>query len=296
MQGFSFALDWLRFTVPMTNDNPPGTYFPPDGAEWVDCKPFGSYDSAVRSTYCTMLWHSRHPEFMVLIEFTGLNLSDWRNDGHTDDELIQWVHDENGKPTRVDFALDILGQMARAKDFSVYWNTPMLETPVRTMRHIEGMQGEDRTGDTVYIGSRQSERMMRVYDKGLQTLTNLDWVRCELEFKGMRAIQMAEDMQKHGVKSAGMSHMRQLVTATGIKWFEDSFREGVDIVDIGKIGRRETNHERWLREVCIPAIVVAVENGTEGILEALEAILKSHEERHAHGPRLLPRQGGGIDK
>lgn len=38
-------------------------------------------------------------------------------------------------------------------------------------------------GSTLYIGSRHSAKMLRVYDKGKEQQTSLDWIRFEMEYK-----------------------------------------------------------------------------------------------------------------
>lgn len=47
----------------------------------------------------------------------------------------------------------------------------------------------DSTGDTVYIGTRQSEAFLRFYDKALQKKVDFVWNRVELETKGHFAKQ-----------------------------------------------------------------------------------------------------------
>lgn len=55
----------------------------------------------------------------------------------------------------------------------------------------------EKTGHTIYMGSRQSETFLRVYDKRLEqagkkgTDLGVEWTRWELEFKGERANQVA---------------------------------------------------------------------------------------------------------
>lgn len=288
MRGFSFALDWMRFTLEHKSDNPPEDYFPPDGSLWKPCAPYGSYNESVSNEFCTMLWHTNHPEFRVMFDFTGVNLSDWRNAGHTDRELVEWVVSEGGKATRVDFAVDFVETKGRVQDFSVYWRTKQLETMARSMTFIDGQSTEGATGYTVYLGSRTSERMVRVYHKGMQSKTGMDWIRCELEWKKARATQMIDDMHRLGVREAGLSHLREFIPYTAFKWFEQCFEDGVDLFPVDKIARPETDTERWLRTVCVPALAQALKNGVPGIREALEGILKDEQSRSEHGPRLLP--------
>lgn len=103
-------------------------------------------------------------------------------------ELIKAVkNDLEGRVTRLDVAIDFYGgvesllsdvqesckngNLCRVKSWS----------PVVTYSY-----DEVKTGETVYLGSRKSERFVRVYDKGLETKTLSPgcWVRWEAVFKG----------------------------------------------------------------------------------------------------------------
>lgn len=56
-----------------------------------------------------------------------------------------------------------------------------------------------KTGDTCYIGSRTSERFMRIYDKaGEQGISGQDWKRVELELSGNAADNAASLIQMRG--------------------------------------------------------------------------------------------------
>lgn len=44
------------------------------------------------------------------------------------------------------------------------------------------------TGDSLYVGSRRSPKMLRVYDKGSQMRVDTPWVRFEMEYKGAAAM------------------------------------------------------------------------------------------------------------
>lgn len=55
------------------------------------------------------------------------------------------------------------------------------------------------TGYTIYLGSRQSELMLRIYDKALEQKDfNNSWVRWELELHNDRAVAFVEEFVKAG--------------------------------------------------------------------------------------------------
>ncbi|MBS0160904.1 MAG: replication initiation factor domain-containing protein [Nitrospira sp.] len=109
--------------------------------------------------------------------------------------VLAWIFAQKGHVTRIDVALDDreasvavetvrlaveAGQLvSRSKQFKV----------IQASNHREGT----RTGETLYFGSRESQSMLRVYDKRLELQAKgredagLYGVRWELEFKQDRA-------------------------------------------------------------------------------------------------------------
>ena len=111
------------------------------------------------------------------------------------EDVLAWIFAQKGHVTRIDVALDDreasvavetvrpaveAGQVvSRSKQFKV----------IQASNHREGV----RTGETLYFGSRESQSMLRVYDKRLELQAKgrddagLYGVRWELEFKQDRA-------------------------------------------------------------------------------------------------------------
>jgi hypothetical protein len=90
--------------------------------------------------------------------------------------------------TRCDVAIDLYGFEYKARELGEFYNDEHRFMPVRKTQLITSPRG----GDTFYIGSRQSDRMYRIYDKGAeQGNDDLDWLRIEGEFKGDLAVSAA---------------------------------------------------------------------------------------------------------
>ncbi len=69
----------------------------------------------------------------------------------------------------------------------------------------------DRLGQGVYLGSRKSERFVRVYDKGLETTTcdSCKWIRWEAQLQGDHASQAAMSVlmpTEFGPAALGIAH------------------------------------------------------------------------------------------
>lgn len=101
------------------------------------------------------------------------------------------------KVTRLDLAVDIWLDVPRdqVKQAARVVMSPAFETRLN-YTVISGMSGGQRTktGDTLYVGSRQSTQFGRFYDKGLQQKTAEPgkYLRMEVEYKGAGAMQISK--------------------------------------------------------------------------------------------------------
>lgn len=125
----------------------------------------------------------------------AVNMSDFNStimlDFLGDIKRIGWL-------TRLDLALDDLGgQFFSVEDFRKHLDNLEVVSKFRTFRDVyESTLARESTGHTIYLGSRQSEVMLRIYDKQLEQNRKVEkeedkiqypWVRWELELKNQRA-------------------------------------------------------------------------------------------------------------
>ncbi len=110
-------------------------------------------------------------------------------------KLAKWVRSKNGTFTRLDLALDdrlgivTIAQVQRAL------RKGQVVTRFKEMTRLDKMgfhASATRSGDTLNIGSRQSQTFIRVYDKALEQqdkghAVEGPWVRWEMELKEERA-------------------------------------------------------------------------------------------------------------
>lgn len=80
--------------------------------------------------------------------------------------------------TRADVAFDIHNGGESVRDLATLHDELYGEEPPRKTAFISS-----KGGDTFYVGSRSSPKMVRVYDKAAQQKVHADWVRVELELK-----------------------------------------------------------------------------------------------------------------
>ena len=195
-------LDWLRFTLPYSADS----------FLWIDDTfggriPLGkgllSYSCADLLTCGGMCAYSpEKKENRILVELSAKAL--WVIDGtirsakhKASQGPVQFIGEafhRGAQFTRVDVALDdFAGHVSPGR----VWDTMQAGEWISRFRSYSRITSVDRfqperNGDTVYIGSRDSESFVRVYDKAVQAGVDVPhWVRVEFEFKKDRANELA---------------------------------------------------------------------------------------------------------
>lgn len=74
-----------------------------------------------------------------------------------------------------------------------------------------------KTGDTVYLGSRSSDTMLRFYDKYLEQVSQnggcdiLNWLRYEVVVKNDIALAIYEEIKKHGLNKTYFSYLNSIL-------------------------------------------------------------------------------------
>jgi hypothetical protein len=155
--------------------------------------------------------------------------------------LRQWF---DHRPTRIDHAVDMRGEgqfdtiadltRAMAKRFGLRW------APA-------GDWATADAGRTIYLGSRKSQIMVRIYEKGLEYCARLGlpvtdelrhWVRYEIEFKPQNKRSKAIAAKIEGRQIWGSSEWTRHLA-------EGVLNMAVEPISIRE--RRESNRERALR-------------------------------------------------
>lgn len=257
--------------------------FVPETGKRSKIKAVSPYNCAQKIGNASVYWSDFFPEFKIMVRLDGHSLAEMRKGGASDSLLYEWIERMNGNVTRIDLAIDLFDCEAYPVDILHAWECDQFMTTAQSVTLIEKKRRKKSAGSTVYIGSRDSERFVRAYDKGKEQKTDLDWIRVELEMKGKRAMQSYELAHKEGTDGATLGMLRDVVEWSDVDWFEDIFAGRDDLIDISSIGRPETNHERWLRTVCIPAVAEAAKHGLYGVEHQLRAILADIDENGVHG-------------
>jgi len=120
-------------------------------------------------------------------------------------DLIQAVLANNGKFTRLDLAIDnIDGALALPRFFAALQEQEQIRTLFGEWRRIAKgsfREGEQLTGETIYLGSAKSQVMFRIYNKAQETGIDGEWIRFELQLRDKRAQEAAKLL--HSVSAVG---------------------------------------------------------------------------------------------
>lgn len=164
--------------------------------------------------------------------------------------------------TRLDLCVDVLLEEAESlaqRNFSALEKTKRLRAKPSLYRGRDG-------GDTLYVGSRQSQQFGRLYDKGVQAGmagSGLLW-RYEVEFKTPLSGQIYDK-----IKSDTPNQRAERIRATVKAWFEERRIPVVFNVDnapliIMQTEARVTTAQRklaWLRSQVQPSVQSLIESG-----------------------------------
>lgn len=143
--------------------------------------------------------------------------------------IIKNIKDFGLNVTRVDVAIDVKGAGVTVPQFAEAYRKG------HTGRKYVNSYVEGTTGSTFYIGSRTSEKMVRIYDKAAESGKEGDWIRFELECKGDSAIGALNSLYKrdfgvfagliasmYGVPDSALNHLfRDVITEGDIKIQKD---------------------------------------------------------------------------
>jgi hypothetical protein len=165
--------------------------------------------------------------------------------------LLRACIDAGGSISRLDLAKDLTEQPI---DYEKVYQSLKQGHNGGTARNISRLESADG-GTTIYVGSRQSERFVRLYDKAIeQKLPNAIWARLEVETKGMVARAVATALLSNSRWSdafdAAVVAMVGDVQKAGLAEF---FPGGRVPIGLPKI-ERQTDREMWIETQVISAV------------------------------------------
>jgi len=160
------------------------------------------------------------------------------------------------KPARIDLAVDT------TSDFAGTFAKALEDGQIRTKAGSWSVIRSDKGGLTAYVGSRSSDRFLRVYNKAReQNISDMAWTRIELECKGAAAIDAKGVIMSHGVADTCKSWIRGFADCDIPEW-----RQAFDGKAVyWKSPKGSTNTRRWLLDTCAPAMKRLIQEGDDDL-------------------------------
>jgi hypothetical protein len=255
-------------------------YERPDGDKVVGMQ---GYTRTYDCNYASAHVDPKRREMKVGVRMTGQDLGTFRDLGGNDERLINFVRGAKGSTSRVDIAFDLFDYGINVPRIYDDWRRGKVQARCRKARPLtEGTRndkGEVSEATTVYFGSRTSETMVRIYEKGKEQGVDLDWTRFELEIKGDKAVAVMSDCARLGVGAVGKQLLREYFPSMPYRFWKP-LTEG-ESVELTSVGRKCTEREAWIRNVVFPVLREEIakewDSMTEtGITREIEALIREH--------------------
>lgn len=126
------------------------------------------------------------PAMGVHLRISGGGVSFLRQAGSALEDLARHWLTRGAKAVRCDIAFDALEYGRNAAWYKKAAETGRLVSRLRSRSWHETTKN-GKTSGTYYLGSRISDAMIRIYDKGIKSGTHNDWTRIEIEAKRRKA-------------------------------------------------------------------------------------------------------------
>lgn len=271
--GIALALTTMPFSLDI-HHNPESDHTPWRGYNRV--YPFNIGDVNV---------HTERKEQKIGVVMSGEHLRTASTIGIEAILLINRAVTQGGRVTRLDFAIDIEGVQCDPLEVYASWERKGLTTTARSLNPVftstVDKDGNIHKASTVYIGARESDRFVRVYDKGAKEKTSHPWTRIELVLRDDRANYAAQEMLRSEPANVGR-YLLQTFIQGGPEWLQDALSG--DTAYVQGPGRKQTKTEEWLLNTVLPTLQREVRErervGPSKLLdtyfEAIEAMRKEY--------------------
>lgn len=270
----TITLDWLACTFKEYNHETENFIRTYASAPTVQESPArnGYTRATMDSNGVGVLWNPDYSSMGHHAVFSGSSLRNLFTSGVVSPStLLRACVDAGGSVSRLDLAKDFTeGEV----DYEAVYQSLEQRAGGGNARTVTKLQSSGG-GYTIYIGSRQSERFVRLYDKAAeQKLPDALWSRLEVETKGMVARAVAVSILKSGDWSgtfdALVLGMVGDAKKSNIGMF---FSTGPIQVGLPKI-ERHSDRERWISGQVIPAVAKHfIDNPTSEAVQRLRATL-----------------------
>lgn len=244
----SFAVDWIRATTKHHSiaDVISRFEFGFEVEDWATSKGMNAYDCCIQNPYGHMvMWSQQYEGQGVNIMFDGRSCNELHEAGYDLLDIVKWLSEEEFKFTRLDLAIDIREvQIDIIELFESEHTGSINNDPVLVQKGKKA-----RGGATLYLGGRQSEKFIRIYDKAKERkISDIFWTRVELELKAATATKIAKKMRSMTYEE--IASMTQSIVKGMYDPENNTFRDAfaVDPIKVGSTKNEDHDTYVWLMQ------------------------------------------------
>lgn len=160
------------------------------------------------------------------------------------ERLVGRISSQQGRASRIDLAINIHGGTLTPSALQSAIRRNEASVKAKSHRMISGSyNGQD--GDTLYMGSPQSDVQVRFYDKNAEQRIVSDeaWMRLEMQLRRVKARAAFIQCVQYGIEATVTGHLSRFLS-----YDHEDIRAAFTgpSVDPVTVGRLDTSRQRWL--------------------------------------------------
>lgn len=275
----SSGIDWLSVTFKVAGN---ATKFLSGivGNETLEqAKPKHSYDSAGKYTPSgiEVMWIDSRDDMGIHVVFSGTCIKNLALRGVEIRTVLASAIELHARVSRLDLAIDAENE---GIDISTVYQLALDGLTKGTARNVSFIQGIDG-GKTLYIGSRESDKFARLYDKAKEQKIDGDWKRLEIELKGDVAKEYARVIAMHPndtIQSFCWSTAKKMLYTDHANY--PAFGKASEAVFMPKV-QKQTDTEKWLSTQIIPIVEKFVRENPDSTIydEMIDALIRAKHKK-----------------
>lgn len=201
-----------------------------------------------------------------LIQISGRGMETLRKSGMTDDNTLRVLSGTN--KTRIDVAIDVRAKPEPVlRDMYEQLKLGKVKTQTKKFGQYQTYNEDMGFGTTVSVGSRNSERYLRAYNKTVESGL-VEWVlRLELETKGTAAKRLPGDIEKQGLERTAGALFADFAMFKG---FYSRVIEKVGKGEITKVRPEKRDDETFFEKVIRPYLLARIDTMPQTNIEWMQ--------------------------
>jgi len=277
-----FTYDWISATLPTAQSGQILKVLPlGELLENVKSPPKFGYNRCLRyETGAVIMWHDIREEMGVHVILSGSTLRALAVNGSDVVTVLAALRALGARVSRIDLAVDVRGSTLTLTDLCKPNRQPY-KGKGRTPKYTAVGDVED--GWTIYIGSRSSDKFLRIYDKQKESGEDGDgWVRIEIECKGMVAHWLGDTLP-HMTPIQAYDLASSLIK-TMVDFNTPVWQSALSATQVSLAIPKKTERDTlaWLVNSCAPALArVIAEKPNVDVLGLFYDALKSELSRRS---------------